>query len=104
MRRMRIPPKAVASSQLSVFRKTKSAASLFKFGTSLLLLMSAMPALGADKCIPFTDAPKKIDENVCVTGKVEKVSSSARSGTAFLNFCENYKKCAFSVVVFPRDL
>jgi hypothetical protein len=39
-----------------------------------------------------------------VTGKVVKVSSSSRSGTAFLNFCENYRKCAFSVVVFPRDL
>jgi hypothetical protein len=70
--------------------------------TSLLLLLS-LPAFGAN-CIPFTDAPKKVDENVCVTGKVVKVNSSARSGTVFLNFCENYRKCAFSVVVFPRDL
>ena len=71
-------------------------------GTSLLFCL-CIPAFGAD-CIPFTDAPKKVDENVCVTGKVVKVSSSSRSGTQFINFCENYKKCAFSVVVFPRDL
>src|SRR5207302_8826762 len=71
--------------------------------TTSLLLSFCIPACAAD-CIPFTDAPKKIDENVCVTGKVVKVSSSARSGTQFINFCDDYKKCAFSVVVFPRDL
>jgi hypothetical protein len=70
---------------------------------SLFLLAAAIPALAAD-CIPFTDAPKKIDETVCVTGKVVKVNSSGRSGTMFINFCEDYKKCAFSVVVFPKDM
>src|SRR5260221_5021296 len=81
MRRMRIPPHYA----------------------SLFLLMTTVPIFASD-CIPFTDAPKKVDETVCVTGTVLKVSSSARSGTQFLNFCENYKKCPFSVVVFPRDL
>ncbi len=71
--------------------------------TSLLLLSAAIPALAAD-CIPFTEAPKKIDETVCVTGKVVKVNSSGRSGTMFINFCDDYKKCAFSVVVFPKDV
>jgi hypothetical protein len=70
---------------------------------SLFLLAAAIPALAAD-CIPFTDAPKKIDETVCVTGKVVKVNSSGRSGTMFINFCDDYKKCAFSVVVFPKDM
>ena len=70
--------------------------------TSLLLLAVSGSAFAGD-CIPFTEAPKKVDETVCVTGTVVKVSSSARSGTQFINFCENYKKCPFSVVVFPRD-
>lgn len=69
-----------------------------------LLLVFSMTAIAVADCIPFTDAPKKIDETVCVTGKVVKVGSSARSGTQFINFCDDYRKCPFSVVVFPRDL
>ena len=81
----------------------KSVGSKRRFAASLFVVLFAIPALAGD-CIPFTDAPKKIDENACVTGKVVKVSSSARSGTQFINFCENYRKCPFSVVVFPRDV
>ena len=75
---------------------------LQRFST-LLLLMAGIPSLAAD-CIPFTEAPKKVDENACVTGKVVKVSSSGKSGTQFINFCEDYRKCPFTVVVFSRDL
>ena len=96
MPRMRILPKAVVSTQLLVVRKAR-------LGVALAMLLAAVPVLAAD-CIPFTDAPKKIDESVCVTGKVVKVNSSGRSGTMFINFCDDYKKCAFSVVVFPKDL
>jgi hypothetical protein len=71
--------------------------------TSLLLLLGGTSAMAAD-CIPFTEAHKKIDENACVTGKVVKVSSSGKSGTQFINFCEDYRKCPFTVVVFSRDL
>ena len=70
--------------------------------TSLFLLLAGIPL--AAGCIPFTEAPKKIDENACVTGKVVKVSSSGKSGTQFINFCEDYRKCPFTVVVFSRDL
>jgi hypothetical protein len=60
--------------------------------------------LAAAECIPFTIAPQKIGSTVCVTGKVVKVASSPRSGTHFLNFCDDYKKCPFSVVIFSRNL
>jgi hypothetical protein len=40
--------------------------------TALFLVAYGIPAFAAD-CIPYTDAPKKVDENVCVTGKVVKV-------------------------------
>jgi DNA/RNA endonuclease YhcR with UshA esterase domain len=69
-------------------------------GIALLALVSSATA----GCIPFDQAAKKIGETVCVTGKVLKVSSSQRSGTQFLNFCEDYKTCSFTVVVFARDL
>jgi hypothetical protein len=96
-----ISPRVVISSSLLVITKHLGAA--FRSAASLLILLIAVPALAAN-CIPFTQAPKKIDENVCIVGKVVKVNASARSGTIFLNFCENYRKCPFSVVVFPRDL
>jgi hypothetical protein len=54
-------------------------------------------------CIPFTEAPKKVGESVCVTGKVVKVAEGTR-GTWFLDFCEDYTKCPFVVVVFARNL
>jgi DNA/RNA endonuclease YhcR with UshA esterase domain len=67
---------------------------------ALLALISSASA----ECIPFAEAQKKVGETVCVTGKVLKVSTSARSGTQFLNFCDDYKTCPFTVVVFARDL
>jgi hypothetical protein len=55
------------------------------------------------KCIPMAEAENRIGDQVCVTGKVLKVAQS-KSGTHFLNFCENYRKCPFTVVVFPSNL
>lgn len=71
-----------------------------RVATALLVLAS----LASAKCIDFKEAPKKIGEEHCVTGKVVKVSRSPRSGTTFLNFCDDYRNCPFSVVVFPKDL
>lgn len=65
-----------------------------------LLLCSG---LAAAKCIPFEETKDRIGDQVCVTGKVLKVAQG-KSGTFFLNFCQDYRKCAFSVVVFPRNL
>ena len=70
-------------------------------GLAMSLAFALAPASG---CLPFTEAPKHVGDHVCITGKVVKVGVSERSGTHFLNFCEDYKNCAFSVVVFPRDL
>src|SRR5258706_7424244 len=67
-------------------------------------MMLAALLLAGNTCLPFTEAPKQVDETVCITGKVLHVGESKRSGTHFLNFCEDYRKCAFSVVVFARDL
>lgn len=54
-------------------------------------------------CIPFDKAPQHVGEIVCVRGRVVKVSAS-HSGTHYLNFCENYQSCPFTVVVFPSHL
>jgi DNA/RNA endonuclease YhcR with UshA esterase domain len=44
-----------------------------------------------------------VGESVCVSGKVVKVAES-KNGAWFLDFCEDYTKCPFTVVVFSRDL
>lgn len=67
-----------------------------------LLILSASSLLHAD-CLPFSQAKDHIGETICVKGRVVKVSVGA-SGIHFLNFCEDYRTCPFTIVVFPRDL
>jgi len=71
----------------------------FKFGILLLLLTSVSSA----ECLPFEKAKDHLGETLCVKGHVLKVSIG-RTGIHFLNFCEDYRSCPFTVVVFPRDL
>jgi hypothetical protein len=67
----------------------------------LLALFSCSHSL-AD-CIPFTEAGKHVGATRCVTGKVLRVKQGNR-GVTFLDFCEDYRLCSFTVVVFPGDL
>jgi DNA/RNA endonuclease YhcR with UshA esterase domain len=71
-----------------------------------MLVVSAVlwqSSAAAGKCIPFEEAEKKIGDQICVTGTVVKVAQS-QGGTFFLNFCEKYRDCPFTVVVFPSNL
>ena len=56
---------------------------------------------GAD-CIPIEHAKEHVGDNVCVSGKVLNVTE--KRGVRFLNFCEDFRLCPFTVVVFNRDL
>ena len=69
----------------------------------LLLITMLLSAAAFADCIPFTAAPDHLGESRCVTGRVVNIGES-RTGTLYLNFCEDYKKCAFAVVVFPSAL
>ncbi len=60
-------------------------------------------ALAFSECIPIEKAKDKIGSNACVTGKVYHIGHT-KSGTTFLDFCEDYKNCPFVVVIFARDL
>lgn len=68
-----------------------------------LLAWLTLSACAAATCVPYTAAKKYVGDEVCVTGKVLKVGRSPRSGTQFLNFCDDYKNCPFTVVVFAKD-
>jgi len=69
----------------------------------VLLTTLLLAATAAAKCISIEEAAQKVGANVCVTGKVLKVARSS-GGSFFLDFCENYKACPFTVVVFPSNL
>ena len=69
--------------------------------TSYCLLALCVPTF-AD-CYPFSAANDHLGEVACIKGRVVKVVVSP-AGLHFLNFCEDYTKCSFTVVVFPRDL
>jgi len=65
------------------------------------VLAASLPAFS--DCYPFLRAADHLGETACIRGKVISVVVSP-TGLHFLNFCEDYTKCPFTVVVFPRDL
>jgi hypothetical protein len=69
---------------------------------SLVTFVLLATTCSAD-CIPFTEAPNHLGETRCVRGRVVNIGES-RGGTLYLNFCDDYKKCPFAVVVFPSAL
>jgi hypothetical protein len=70
----------------------------------LLVLLLCSSLFAKDKeCIPFDRAPERIGKTMCVSGKVLKVAQT-QSGSLFLDFCENYRKCPFTVIVFRSNL
>ncbi len=69
----------------------------------LQALTLLLPSLSLAACIPFDQARNHLDETQCVTGKVIRVQAGER-GVHYLDFCEDYRLCSFTVVVFQHDL
>ena len=55
------------------------------------------------ECVPFHEARKHIGETRCVTGKVFRIEQGNK-GVHYLDFCEDYRVCPFTVVIFAGDL
>lgn len=53
-------------------------------------------------CVDFQEAMSHLGETTCVSGRVLRVYSS-RAGNSFLDFCEDYRACPFSSVIFSTD-
>ena len=68
-----------------------------------LLVAAALTPVSIAECISFDQAQKHIGETRCVTGQVVRVQVGAK-GTHYLDFCEDYRLCPFTVVVFSHDL
>src|SRR5881396_1696936 len=69
----------------------------------MLIVALLFPAISIADCIAITEAKKHVGETRCVSGKVLRVKEGNR-GVTFLDFCEDYRVCPFTVVVFPSDL
>lgn len=57
----------------------------------------------ASDCVPFSDARHYIGKTHCVTGTIIHVKPG-RNGVTFLDFCDDYQVCPFTVIVFANDL
>ncbi len=53
-------------------------------------------------CVSFTGAAPLVGESACITGRVLKVFTS-KAGNTYFDFCEDYRKCPFSTVIFSED-
>jgi len=53
-------------------------------------------------CVDFHDAGPHAGQTGCVSGRVLKVFTSA-GGNTFLDFCEDYRDCPFTSVIFSAD-
>jgi hypothetical protein len=65
---------------------------------TVLLTTAAWP-----DCLPFPEARKHVGEIKCITGTVIRVKQGAR-GVHFLDFCDDFRLCPFTVVIFSGDL
>lgn len=68
----------------------------------LVILTMQTAAFPAD-CLPISQARDHIGEERCITGKVLRVERGTR-GATFFDFCEDFRVCPFTVVVFPGHL
>lgn len=53
-------------------------------------------------CVDIRNAGPLVGKNGCVAGLVLRVYS-ARSGNTFLDFCQDYRTCQFTSVIFAPD-
>ena len=76
---------------------------LFRWVLLFCFLFSFLRTLCGADCISFSEAQNHLGETRCVTGKVFGVQQGAK-GVHYLDFCEDYRVCPFSVVIFASDL
>ncbi len=72
----------------------------------LRMLTLALPWVAVSACadcVSFSDAHQHIGKTQCVRGTIFNVKEGSK-GVTFLDFCENFDTCPFTVVVFADDL
>jgi hypothetical protein len=62
----------------------------------------APPASSAPPCVDIRNAAPLVGKSGCVAGLVLRVYS-ARTGNTFLDFCQDFRACPFTSVIFASD-
>jgi DNA/RNA endonuclease YhcR with UshA esterase domain len=76
---------------------------LFQLAIAIFLFLPPTSQSSKLACISIEKAKDFIGQEVCVVGTVHRIGFSD-TGTAFITFCEDYKNCPFTAVVFARDM
>ena len=53
-------------------------------------------------CVDFRQAASRVGQTGCVTGQVLRAYTS-QAGNTFLDFCQDYRSCPFTSVIFSSD-
>ena len=64
--------------------------------------LATAPGASPPPCIDIRNAAPLVGKRGCISGLVLKVYT-ARSGNTFLDFCQDYRACPFTSVVFSAD-
>ncbi len=59
------------------------------------------PPIGAESCVPFTEANRHLGKQMCIRGTVMTIRDA--EDATYLNLCADYRKCPLSVVIFDDD-
>ncbi|HEV2177286.1 MAG TPA: hypothetical protein VGW33_08805 [Terriglobia bacterium] len=54
------------------------------------------------QCVAIDQAAGHVGENRCISGRVLRVYAS-RGGNTFLDFCQDYRQCPFTSIIFAAD-
>jgi hypothetical protein len=75
----------------------------FTLRLAAFVLLVVGAASASSDCVQIAEAHQHVGSTRCVTGKIFNIKEGAR-GVTFLDFCENFDTCPFTVVVFADDL
>ncbi len=74
----------------------------YRIGMHRGLSEARPPVDGGGTCIEIKDAAAHANQDSCVSGRVLRAFTS-KSGNTFLDFCEDYRTCAFTSIIFASD-
>jgi DNA/RNA endonuclease YhcR with UshA esterase domain len=74
----------------------------YRMGMRGALSDSRPPVPGGGACVDIQQAAAHANEEACVTGRVLRAYTS-KSGNTFLDFCQDYRSCPFTSIIFASD-
>lgn len=69
----------------------------------MLVVATLLSSPAWSDCLSVAEARKHVGEIKCATGTVVRVKQGTL-GVHFLDFCDDFRLCPFTVVIFPGDL